>query len=101
MVDHAGRRTVGDDRQVLARGDDPVPAQLAFQRQVAGRGKDNGNSIKLLFLQQRLHLARNGFLHHRNGWAFLLGRAPVDRGPSRHGAAKVSSRRSITASPRG
>ena len=66
VVDQPGLGAVGDNGQVIARDDDPVSAQIARQRQVAGRGEQDGNAIELLVFQQLLDIARNGFLDHRS-----------------------------------
>ena len=74
VIDQSGLGAIGHDGQVVARDDDPVPAQIACQRQVAGRGEQDGNAIELLVLQQLLHLAGNGFLDHRSECTLLAGR---------------------------
>ena len=56
---------LGDDRQVIACDNDPVAAQLTRQRQVTGRGEQDGNSVELLVFQQLLDIGRNGLLDHR------------------------------------
>ena len=57
VVDQPRLGAVGHDGQMVARDDDPVPVQIALEREVAGRRKKNGNAIELLAFQQLLHLA--------------------------------------------
>ena len=61
VVDQPGLGAVDDHGQVIAGDDDPVVAQLAGERQVAGRGKQNRDAIELLILQQLLS-PRRGLL---------------------------------------
>jgi hypothetical protein len=46
-----------DDCQIFPRDDDPVVAYLSGERQIAGRRKQNWNTIELLVLQQLSHPA--------------------------------------------
>src|SRR5262249_36509816 len=64
MIDQARLFPIGNDGKVVARDDDPVPAQIAFERKVAGRRQKNRNAVELLAIEQLLYLTWDIFLNH-------------------------------------
>ena len=55
---------VGDDREVLPRGDDPVPALRALEREVARRREQDRDAVELVAFQEVLHAAGDGLGRH-------------------------------------